>query len=256
MLFKAGGLKILDSINFEDDYEEVKNTLLLFNIQEFQNSISGFRFPFDTFKNTKWTIEHIHAQNAEDMKTYAELGAWISDIEKWKEEIDKRINHLKKVDPKCEELKGLIKKKSLYESEFSTYLKELKGVLEELDRSTEISKEIRAKISLAMELTKEFMDVHKLGNLALLDGPTNSGLGNKPFPEKREYLLEVDKIPWDDNDLEKKRFIPLATKHVFLKYYTKDVDQYEFWGYQDRSDYLSTIKNKLQDFLKLEASHE
>ncbi|MCD4745335.1 MAG: DUF262 domain-containing protein [Bacteroidales bacterium] len=225
--------KSIESINFEDNYNDVKNVLLLFNIEQYQNSITGFRFPFDEFKNTKWTIEHIHAQNADDFETLEEIEAWLTELENI-------INDFAEFNEKNDEL--------------SNKVKELRAELNKLkDNKTEkFTEELILKLKETIALTSEFLKVHKINNLALLDGPTNSGLGKKAFPNKRKYILDIDKKQMTRS----KVFIPLATINVFQKYYTKEVRQNEFWGYQDRKDYMDIIEKTLEKYLIDEEKEE
>ena len=44
-------------------------------------------------------------------------------------------------------------------------------------------------------------------------------------------------------------FIPPCTKHVFMKYYTKDANNLLVWSKPDAEAYLSDIESKLEDFL-------
>jgi hypothetical protein len=50
-------------------YKYIVNILLLHNIETYQKDKSGYRFPFHRFKNTKWSLEHIHAQNSGIIET-------------------------------------------------------------------------------------------------------------------------------------------------------------------------------------------
>ena len=54
--------------NNKAHYKYIINLLLLHNIETYQKDKSGYRFPFYRFKNTKWSLEHIHAQNAGEME--------------------------------------------------------------------------------------------------------------------------------------------------------------------------------------------
>ena len=53
-------------------HKNIINILLLHNIETYQKNISGFRFPFHQLKNTKWSLEHIHAQNDKAIETEEE----------------------------------------------------------------------------------------------------------------------------------------------------------------------------------------
>lgn len=83
-------------------------------------------------------------------------------------------------------------------------------------------------------------DGNGISNLTLLDAGTNRSYKNAIFPIKRKKILENDKSGI---------FIPLCTKNVFLKYYSEDIKQMNFWGKDDRKNYLEAIKETLKDYL-------
>ena len=83
-------------------------------------------------------------------------------------------------------------------------------------------------------------DINSIENLALLSSRINSSLKNNIFPIKRDIIIQKDK----DGE-----FIPICTKNVFLKYYSKDVSKLYFWKDKDRKEYLVEIKNVLKKFI-------
>ena len=95
---------------------------------------------------------------------------------------------------------------------------------------------------LQMEILNKFGDVvnmHGIENLALLAAENNSSLCNGPFIEKRKKIIEMDKNG---------EFIPICTKNVFLKYYTKNLSNVYFWSKQDQEDYKGSIIETLENF--------
>jgi hypothetical protein len=44
-------------------------------------------------------------------------------------------------------------------------------------------------------------------------------------------------------------FVPLCTKNVFLKSYSKKLGEVMYWGQNDTNDYLTAIKDTLKDYL-------
>lgn len=94
---------------------------------------------------------------------------------------------------------------------------------------------------LQMQILNRFGDVnmHGIENLALLAAENNSSLSNGPFIEKREKIIEMD---------EDGEFIPICTKNVFLKYYTKNLSNVYFWSKQDQEDYKGSIIETLENF--------
>ena len=47
----------------------------------------------------------------------------------------------------------------------------------------------------------------------------------------------------------KGEFIPICTRNVFLKYYSKDPSQIHYWSETDRKDYYDTIKTTIAPYL-------
>lgn len=206
--------------------KETKTILLLFNIETYQNSEAQFRFPFDRFKAQKWSLEHIHAQNAQELHTVGELNNWVTDLE----------GLLEFWEGNDSELRNSVEDK----------IKELTDLLKHVDDQTKLTDEQSNLRDEVDSRTADFFEKHSINNLTLLDGPTNSALGNKPFKGKRKEIIEIDKKGYVD---KQKVFIPLCTRYAFLKYYSKDLQHLDYWNYQDRQDYLAHIQKTLQPYL-------
>jgi hypothetical protein len=78
-----------------------------------------------------------------------------------------------------------------------------------------------------------------LGNLALLDCHTNRSYKEAQFVDKRKIIIECE-----SNGL----FVPLCTKNVFLKVYSKNLDEMDLWNENDKIDYIAAIKQTLDIF--------
>ena len=76
--------------------------------------------------------------------------------------------------------------------------------------------------------------------MALLNASINRSYGNAYFAIKRMHIQDKD---------SEGIFIPLTTKNVFMKYYSKRGDSMLVWTNDDASGYLAAIKNKLSRFL-------
>jgi len=83
-------------------------------------------------------------------------------------------------------------------------------------------------------------NIHSISNLALLDAATNRSYGNAFFPIKRERIIKNDRSGI---------FVPICTKNLFLKYYTKKFGEVRYWNSDDADDYLKAIKDTLKEFL-------
>ena len=87
--------------------------------------------------------------------------------------------------------------------------------------------------------TKE-KDNNSILNLCLLDSSTNRAIKNDVFPVKRSKIIEAE--------LKKGKFIPLATKQVFMKYFENPPNQFHCWNDTDMNNYKIDIENTLAAF--------
>jgi hypothetical protein len=207
----------------KNDYKKLMNILLLFNIQAILKTDSiRLRFPFDLYKKNKWSLEHIHAQNAEALKRHSEQLEWLKD----------NLNSLKLIQT----------------SQFSSNdIKELIATVEQAIEGLNSTKQaltnfddISAKIITKLSSKKEIDNVHSIGNLALLDGKSNSSLSNSVFLTKKAKLIELE---------NQGSFIPICTRNVFMKYYNPKSSNLFYWSSEDMNTYVAEIKKALENYL-------
>ena len=79
-----------------------------------------------------------------------------------------------------------------------------------------------------------------IGNLALLDAATNRSYKNAMFPIKRKRNIQNDM-----NGI----FVPICTKNVFLKFYSKKLGEVMYWNESDADDYVKAIQEVLSEYL-------
>lgn len=213
---------VCENLTYEktSNYANIRRILLLFNIltflkngDKYQNNkykaenIEKSRFSFGCFKNERWDIEHIHAISDED-------GSRKENLELLKEAINEEDKS--KLDQIQKEIiaKHDDKKESIESRVFNEFYK---TVLLNSDEKNE---------------DKEMGEDNTLRNLTLLDSKTNREYKNSVFIIKRHILLEKDKNRF---------FIPICTRNVFLKYYSKNIRQIAYWSETDGNDYLNEI---------------
>lgn len=205
-------------LSYDKDYATISRILLLFNIQSIIDSESSVRFPFSKYNTNEWSLEHIHAQQSEGLRTTENRIEWL------KTHIDYVRSSSKDFDKTalCNKMQEAIDKQIITQFEFDRIAADAFAVLSE-DEDT------------------RYVDL--ISNMALLSREINSKLNNSVFAVKRDAIIDLDK---------KGAFIPYCTKMVFLKYYTSSVStQFEFWGAEDRDAYLHAMKETLSPFLKL-----
>ncbi len=200
------------------DYKRISKLLLLFNVESVrQNGAQTQWFPFDKFKyksgnKVLWSLEHIHAQQSEGLRTE----------ESWREWIRLHTRSVKSIGN--EEL-----------------LTEMQDFLERPKIEGQVFEDLQSRVisSLSVQGNTEYL--HSIANLALLNTSDNAALNNSTFDVKRNEIIEMDKAG---------EFIPFCTKMVFLKYYTpSEGNQLHFWGQADRIAYVKAINATLSEYL-------
>lgn len=201
------------------DRERITRLLLLFNVESVYK-IDGKtqRFPFDQYKSftsgkVVWSLEHIHAQHSEGLKTEKQWKLWLK-------------NHIASV-------RAVAKDKT-------KLLEEMQEAIDKLKLSGDEFETIRQK-AVEVLSAKGDMSMHSIANLALLNTADNAVLNNATFDVKRNEIIRMDKAG---------QYIPFCTKMVFLKYYTpSESNQLHFWGIEDRIAYVENINRVLNKYL-------
>jgi len=172
-------------------------------------TMNGGFVKFSFDRISSWSLEHIHAQQSEEIT----------------KEIDKR--------------------QLLEEQKHDSFICKYEGLLDEI---TALLAQSEIDQSRFANLQQKIFDlssdagstIHSIKNLALLAPSDNSSLNNAPFHRKRDKIKELD---------EKGSFIPICTKNVFLKYYSKNVEQNVKWDNKDMDAYLVEMKTILNNYL-------
>jgi len=231
--------KKIAHIQLEDlEYKnkDVKMVLLLFNIQTIISTTEAdMRFPFDKYKSQNWDIEHINSQ-ADKTINPADRKAWALDLLEFFTGIsgysDELVNDLTKREMQMNKLDAL-------ESPKNEISRKLIQILES-ETVNEIAFQSVYDEIISLYAVKDFEENDNISNLALLDDLTNRGYGNAMFFIKRKKIIDNDK---------QGIFVPICTKNVFLKYYTKHSDSNLCWTQSDANDYMETMKQVLKNYL-------
>ena len=218
-----------------DDGIKVRNVLLLFNLLTIVEGRSSImRFPFKLYEEEHWDLEHIHA-TAGGPPTDDEI-----------RELDEHMRTMTDVLPAGDTTGGFVGDGGMQHmnDRRKSFMKGVLGLLKESDAESDICDQVENFIDeddFSEGNTKQFWDQHSeqigknmleqdsIANLTLLNSSVNRGYGNVSFLTKREWISNADRSTL---------FIPPATKNVFMKYYTKDPDDFTCWGETDRQGYL------------------
>lgn len=199
-----------------DGNATLQRLLLLFNIV-----ICRDRFPFEKHISKSWTLEHIHAQDAQKLNRAEEWKSWL-------EEHHKALQVIQEVGNK---------------DDVARLLGEISAAIDAVhDRGFGDRFDSLAGRVLQMLTPDDEGTDHTIANLALLSHGDNAALSNSVFEVKRQKILDMDK---------EGAYIPAATRNVFLKYYTTAGHlQSHFWGLADKEAYRDTIKEQLKAYLQ------
>lgn len=202
---------------------KTSDVLLLMNVETIQAmQDSSERYSFRAQAAGAWSLEHIHAQNAEPLNTVGQWRAWLEFHRKALADLpdpdgDRRASLLGRI----EELLST----ELTQHSFSAVEKELTAVFSSSDEPDD-------------------GEVDSITNLALLGQRDNAALNNSVFEVKRREIIRRDK---------EGSYIPACTRNVFLKYYTDAGNQQlHFWSAADRQTYLTAILEAVGPYLKRE----
>lgn len=209
----------LDALHYESrtDYEKLQRILLLFNIATCRG-----RFPFEQHVGQAWSLEHIHAQQAQKLNRAEQWDTWLQVHHQALQTIQTPHNAAA-ITPLLEAIATAlptVRTRQFDQEQFNTLADHILRVL-----NNDVVEEAD----------------HSLANLALLQHDANAALNNAVFEVKRQRMLERDK---------RGDYIPAATRNVFLKYYTpaNQLQPY-FWGEDDKVAYLAHIQATLTAYL-------
>lgn len=259
----------IDRLKYGDG--KMRPTLLLFNILTVaESNRSDIKFPFDKYKTEEWDKEHIASQKEHDEtpRNNKQRSQWIDDMLLYfcgvsADDIfvnDEADNDDASQEGRnkygIEQAENWIKKES--EDENSDISEEVlqivRGLIDAKRMSLENDKNRDSKayedvMIRLFEAIQKYFDADKLsdskkdtiGNMALLNASINRSYKNALFPIKRMHIKRNDSMGV---------FVPIATKNVFLKYYSKSIDNMMYWTDADADSYMESIKNTLRKYLK------
>ena len=229
MIFKVGEEEIdYAELNYEKHSEYIQYVLLLFNVETIrQKGDENIRFPFDRYKNEgTWSLEHIHAQNSESLKTNQEWKDWLEIHKKSLEGLEVSSEGKKQIDDVISKMDAVI------------------SHIDENGYKGSIRDEFNAVAPAVINILSDGDDksqMHTLSNMALLTVGENATLNNSTFDVKRMKIIDMDKAG---------DYIPICTRNVFMKYYSCSDTKLHFWSEEDRKDYIYAMNNVLYDHIE------
>lgn len=210
-------------LRYDTTYDHISRLLLLFNVISVMKRGGTARFPFKTYNNEEWSLEHIHPQHPEEMRNEQEL---------WRTWVEKHLVSIREL-PESDEERNILKHELL--DDMTSFLAKEKVSLDNFKVLVD-----RVMHALSDKTNDDL--THSLSNMALLSKSQNSALNNSLFDVKRRDIIKMDR---------EGKYIPYCTRMVFLKYYTERADEKQMfvWSNADRKAYIEAINHELKDYL-------
>jgi hypothetical protein len=203
-----------------DSPRKSSEVLLLMNVETIRGmKDSSERYSFRAHAAGGWSLEHIHAQNAESLNTAEQWTEWL------------RFHQAA--------LAGLPHVGEAKRAELSARVEAALAAGVTQQSFSSIENELTAVFSPGEDPGDG--EVHTIANLALLDHRDNAALNNSVFEVKRREIIDRDR---------QGSYIPVCTRNAFLKYYTDaGSQQLHFWSAADRQAYLEALLEAVAPYL-------
>lgn len=203
---------LVEELNYEDDRAKIKSLLLLFNIATLL--LNADSSPMFPFDHYKRGSWDLEHIHSVSSDMPADKKRAVG----WLEHFVEHIGRTGENDELCKKAQKIIDNFDMdsFESCYAEVLNEFQE--------------------------KEVVD-NGIGNLALLNSGTNRSFKNSVFPVKRSRVLASEK---------EGLFVPLCTKNVFLKCYSKKIGAMFYWSKEDRDCYRENFVETLAEFFTAE----
>jgi hypothetical protein len=185
-----------------------------------------YKFPFKSFKEGAWDIEHIDSYTANGLNDKTSQNDWLKSsddalllFERERESL-KILGNNEEFRDLHERIKKYRELEKKSDEDFHGLYDQIQRIFEEDENDEELK--------------------NNIGNLTLLDFGTNRGYGNALFRIKRKIIIEKDR---------EGVFIPIGTKNVFLKYFDTGGISPASWSRADIENYRNDIAKTLKKFL-------
>ena len=211
----------LNELSYEERPADIHWVLLLHNIHQHIFTSEQIRFPFDLYTKEKWSLEHIYAQQSEPLQNREEQIGFIEEhIATFREDAFGDGEETSSLIVRLEDIRSQIQEPEKKESERVSLFEEALGLI------------------TAFEVNQmgDTGSLHGLQNLCLLSRGVNSALSNRTFARKREIMREIVMTATQE-------YIPMATRRVFLKYYSASPKDNAYWRREDAEAYMEHIRS-------------
>ena len=161
-------------------------------------------------------MEHIHAQNSENISKPEHQNTWLND-------------HIKSLS-------------NTNNAQFNKIITKMNAALINDNLKKEEFNDIVASVYLIINKISGLSEknTHSIDNLCLIDKNTNSQLNNSVFDVKREKIKKREVGGF---------YVPISSRNLFLKSYTDYPQNNAYWTSDDRAGYLKSLQETYDYFL-------
>ena len=213
----------LNELSYEErnHSEGIHRVLLLHNVHQHIFTSEQIRFPFDLYTKEEWSLEHIYAQQSEPLRNREEQIGFIEEhIATFRKDAFGGDEETSSLIDELEDIRTQIQEPEKKESE----------------RVSLFEKALELITAFEVEHMGDTGSLHGLQNLCLLSRGVNSALSNRTFARKREIMREIVMTATQE-------YIPMATRRVFLKYYSTSPKDNAYWRREDAEAYMEHIRS-------------
>lgn len=212
----------LIELNYEETKSDLFNLFLILELNKclpYSNTQVSY-YNFNKISSENWSIEHIFPQNISDFKNIEVLSE--EDLELIKEILPKDMNEI------------IIENEDKKDAVINLYSKIMNS-----DKECSIIKEEHEYLEYLLK--NNSIELHKIGNLALLQQGINSSLSNHFFNGKRNIIV---------NKISSGNFVPYHTYDLFSKLIIPDTTSLNIWSKNDIDKHTEYIKIQIQQIVK------
>lgn len=216
----------LTRLSYDSDRRQIVAILLLFNITSLlANPQTNARFQFNRYKQESWDIEHIRSVASHMPESKDKQRLWLVGV------VDFISSGTLNSHLDCDGVSDI------------ENIKNIAGnIINGKTFDSNAFEDVFLKVLKLYDPDGDEDSDNSIGNLTLLDSSTNRSYQNAIFPIKRNRIISLDRSA---------TFVPLCTKNVFLKYYSKHVNNMMFWQTEDSIGHQKAMIEMLTDFFAI-----
>ncbi|MCE1187628.1 MAG: DUF262 domain-containing HNH endonuclease family protein [Ignavibacteria bacterium] len=209
-------------LKYDDSKNDLFNVFLMLDIAKYlplanQNKA---QYSFENLSDENWTIEHIFPQKSDVFRNTGELSE--ADLLIIKELLPDSFDDIILPDDENKEIARDIFNKII-------------------NSQTSVNFDIDEGETFGIMIEKSLPNLHRLGNLALLQKSINSELSNRFFDEKRKRIF---------NRISNGEFVPVHTYDVFSKLVISSLTGLHVWTKSDIEEHEKYIIQKIENVVE------